>query len=99
MNLVAQTLVCDFGNPQIVTPDSVADCGATQTKVYATKFYRNSLGRGGVGAEGGCSPESVPLCDNTSLIAPILDNIADVSTGMKITFELFVRVMSRRLSM
>jgi hypothetical protein len=32
-------------------------------------------------------------------MAPTLDNIAEVSTGMKMTLELLDRVMSRRLSM
>jgi hypothetical protein len=32
------------------------------------------------------------------LIAPTLDSIDDASTGMKITFELLLRVMSRKLS-
>ena len=61
--------------------------------------YRgNSRGLGG--GSGGFSFSSVsPVCDNTSFIVPILDSIAEVSTGMKITFELFVRVMSRKLSM
>src|SRR2546423_1289728 len=40
-----------------------------------------------------------PVSANTSLIAPTLDNNADVSIGMKITFALFVRVISFKLSM
>src|SRR5687768_16564966 len=54
----------------------------------------------GLGVEGGfSSPLFSPVCDRTSLIAPRLESIAEVSTGMKITFELLVRVISRRLSM
>src|SRR5688500_16583014 len=61
-------------------------------------LYRgNSRGRPGGGGVSLSSRDS-PVCESTSLIAPTLDNIAEVSTGMKITFELFVRVMSRRLS-
>jgi hypothetical protein len=33
------------------------------------------------------------------LIAPTLESIDEASTGMKITFELLLRVMSRKLSM
>ena len=40
-----------------------------------------------------------PVSESISLIAPTLESMLDVSTGMKITFELLVRVMSRRDSM
>ncbi len=61
-------------------------------------YLGSSRGRGGGG--GGWSLSSFsPVCDNISLIAPTLESIADVSTGMKITFELLLRVMSRKLSM
>ena len=59
-------------------------------------YLGNSRGLGGMG---GSLSSFSPVCDNTSLIAPTLDSIAEVSTGIKITFELLVRVMSRRLSM
>jgi hypothetical protein len=40
-----------------------------------------------------------PVSLNISLTAPMLDNMPDVSTGMKITFELLPRVISFKLSM
>jgi hypothetical protein len=59
-------------------------------------YLGNSLGR--AGGSGGALSSFSPVCDSTSLIAPTLESIAEVSTGMKITFELLVRVMSRKLS-
>src|SRR5439155_11691724 len=65
--------------------------------LQGVSVYRgSSRGLGGVG--GSCSPLFSPVCERTSLIAPTLESIAEVSIGMKITFELLVRVMSRRLS-
>src|SRR6185503_13042409 len=62
------------------------------------RFYRgNSRGRGGV--VGWSLSSFSPVCDKISFIAPTLESIAEVSTGMKITFELLDRVMSRKLSM
>gem|GEM_PF-4524958 len=65
-----------------------------QMRLELRTFYLRSSRGGG----GGVSPLS-PVCDNTSFSAPMLDNMAEVSTGIKITLELLVRVMSRRLSM
>jgi hypothetical protein len=70
-----------------------------QTKAPSSRRTpRIYLGGNSRGFGGGVSPLDCPVWDITSLIAPKLDNIADVSTGMKITFELLVLVMSRRLS-
>ena len=54
--------------------------------------YFNCLG-------GGSSDLFVPpVSESISLIVPILESMLEVSTGIKITFELLVRVISRKLS-
>jgi hypothetical protein len=69
---------------------------ADETSAFPA-YLGNSRGFGGAG--GFDSPLFSPVCESTSFNAPTLESIAEVSTGIKITLELLVRVMSRKLSM
>ncbi len=64
-------------------------------KIYLFNSRRGGLFAGGVFSFGVVSPVSA----KTSFIAPMLESIADVSIGIKITFEFCVRAISRNDSM
>ena len=63
-------------------------------KLSSLEPYFSCLGGGG-----GSSDDFLPVSEIISLIAPTLDSMLDVSTGMKMTFALLLLVMSRKLSM
>lgn len=59
-------------------------------------YFPNSRGERGDCGSFSCFS---PVSENTSLNAPMVESILDVSIGIKTTFELFERDISRKLSM
>ena len=75
---------------------SLATRAVPESSKSAVYFFNSRGERGGFDNRGSLFS---PVSDKTSLIAPILESIVDVSIGMKMTFEFCVRVISRSDSM